>query len=82
MDAYANYFTNANDFYESIGGVLVQTCPTTEFRSRRTVYAASGIIQFDLFDVATLVDDGLFQAVIEHEMAHVIGFGSLWENNG
>ena len=37
-----------------------------------------GIIKFDTADVGTLVSGGQLNAVVEHEMGHVLGFGTLW----
>jgi hypothetical protein len=42
----------------------------------------SARIRVDLNDVDTLISQGLFQDVIEHEMAHSLGFGILWGNKG
>jgi hypothetical protein len=41
-----------------------------------------GIMQFDVADLDNLEQAGLLQAVILHEMLHVIGFGSIWTNRG
>ncbi|GGX59343.1 peptidase [Tateyamaria omphalii] len=38
-----------------------------------------GIMQFDQADVASLEAGGRFEDVILHEMAHVLGFGTLWD---
>jgi hypothetical protein len=37
-----------------------------------------GIMYFDTADVADLESSGQFDEVILHEMAHVLGYGSLW----
>ncbi len=37
-----------------------------------------GIMQFDDADIARLETEGSFEDVILHEMAHVLGFGTLW----
>jgi hypothetical protein len=37
-----------------------------------------GRMQFDVEDVELLEDEGSLQAVILHEMGHVLGFGTLW----
>ncbi len=37
-----------------------------------------GVMTFDSADVAGLVNNGSLNAVILHEMGHVLGFGSLW----
>lgn len=41
-----------------------------------------GIMQFDEADVARLEEQGSFEDVILHEMAHVLGFGTLWGRQG
>jgi hypothetical protein len=38
----------------------------------------SGLMRFDTADVAGLISGGSLNAVIKHEMAHVLGFGTLW----
>jgi hypothetical protein len=40
------------------------------------------VMQFDLDDVDALEDEGSLQAVILHEMGHVLGFGTLWDTRG
>ena len=42
----------------------------------------TGIMQFDNADVAALEREGRFEDVILHEMAHVLGFGTLWARMG
>jgi hypothetical protein len=39
---------------------------------------AQGVMQFDTADLATLETRGQLEQVILHEMAHVLGFGTLW----
>ena len=41
-----------------------------------------GLMQFDIADVANLEAAGQFNSVILHEMGHVIGIGSMWEDFG
>ena len=45
-------------------------CPTTE------------IMRFDSADVAQMAANGTLTAVIMHEMGHVLGLGTLWQNLG
>jgi hypothetical protein len=40
---------------------------------------AQGYMQFDTDDLAMLETRGALQPVILHEMAHVLGFGTLWD---
>ena len=39
-------------------------------------------MQFDSADVAAMIADNSLGQVILHEMAHVIGVGTLWTHNG
>lgn len=41
-----------------------------------------GIMRFDSADVNGLINNGNFEEVIKHEMAHVIGIGTVWSRNG
>lgn len=41
-----------------------------------------GMMEFDAADLDRLEEDGLLTPVILHEMAHVLGFGTLWEHHG
>ena len=65
---------------DGAGGVLGQAGPT-EFRADSGLPYA-GIMQFDSADVAALEASGGFIDVVLHEMAHVIGLGTIWENLG
>ena len=44
-------------------------------------YTLSGAMEFDSADVAALVANNTFYGVVLHEMAHVLGIGTLWEFN-
>jgi hypothetical protein len=41
-----------------------------------------GSMQFDSADLQTLVNSGQIVATITHEMAHVLGFGTIWGSRG
>jgi len=61
---------------DGVGGVLGRAGPCY-------VRAAGGlplygVMQFDSADVADLVATGQFEAVVMHEMGHVLGFGTVW----
>lgn len=45
------------------------------------LYASTGVMQFDSADVDMMVAENLFYGVVLHEMAHVLGFGTLWGYN-
>ncbi len=61
-------------------GVLGQAGPT--ILRPDTDLPVAGIMQFDDADVANLEAGGSFEDVILHEMAHVLGFGTLWSRKG
>ncbi|MCB1133729.1 MAG: peptidase [Verrucomicrobiae bacterium] len=44
-------------------------------------YTLSGSMQFDSADVDAMIANNSFYGVVLHEMAHVIGIGTLWEFN-
>lgn len=72
----------AND---GVGGVLGSAGPTVAYNNRAgngLVYTKEGSMSFDSADIADLESDGTLFDVIVHEMAHVLGFGTLWELNG
>jgi hypothetical protein len=39
-----------------------------------------GTMTFDTADVAARINDGSFTDIVLHEMGHVLGIGSLWQN--
>lgn len=59
------------------GGVLAEAGPTCVNLS--TELPVHGIMRFDSADVATLLANGQFELVVLHEMAHVLGFGTVWD---
>jgi hypothetical protein len=64
------------DSIDGPGTILGQAGPC---RIRATgLLTALGVMTFDSADVAGLVNNGSLNAVILHEMGHVLGFGSLW----
>ncbi len=66
------------------GGTLGSAAPSTAFATTggSYLYASSGAMSFDSSDVETLVTAGTWETVILHEMAHVIGIGTLWSSSG
>lgn len=67
---------------DGAGGILGQAGPTNGIAAVSYVYATDGTMQFDSADVAGLEAGGSWETVILHEMAHVIGFGTLWSSSG
>lgn len=76
---------------DGVNGTLGSAGPTTAtyydndpFSPNPTIalyYATTGIMQFDSADVAALVANNTFYGVVLHEMAHVLGIGTLWTFN-
>lgn len=62
------------------GGFLGAAGPT-EFRPDSEL-PFQGEMIFDIDDVPLMIADDSFAAVIIHEMAHALGFGTLWETLG
>jgi len=55
--------------------------PTSPNPSYALLYATTGSMQFDALDVDALIADNTFYGVVLHEMAHVLGIGTLWTYN-
>jgi hypothetical protein len=66
-------------------GVLGQAGPThlrPESAGPSALLPAKGIMLFDTADLAAMEADGTLVDVITHEMGHVLGIGTLWEDKG
>ena len=64
------------------GGILGQAGPTNLRPASAGASAflpAKGIMSFDTADLAQMAADGTLVDVITHEMGHVIGIGTIWE---
>lgn len=59
------------------GGVLGSAGP----RCTTSGLPINGIMTFDTADNADMIAAGTFEAVVLHEMGHVLGIGSLWSNH-
>lgn len=62
------------------GGILGQAGPC--LIRNNGGFPLVGLMQFDPPDLITLENDGRLEAVILHEMGHVIGMPFLWNRNG
>lgn len=58
------------------GGILGQAGP--QFVRTEDFLTLSGVMFFDVDDLAFLEEIELFEEVIVHEMGHVLGVGTLW----
>lgn len=64
------------------GNVLGSAGPTSTISDGTYRVANTGSMRFDTADVNNLIANGSFGDVILHEMAHVMGLGTLWTSNG
>ncbi len=62
------------------GGILARAEPLS-IRSD-TNLPVTGIMEFDSQDIGDMERSGTLERVIMHEMGHVIGIGTLWEDLG
>jgi Leishmanolysin len=69
--------------YADIDGVGKIVARTTVLAYRNTDgLPISARIRVDNADLSSLKTEGIFQDAIEHEIAHALGFGILWNNKG
>lgn len=71
---------------DGLGGTLGSAGPSGGVHNSGTglnniLYATQGNMQFDTADLNWLESNGQLFDVVVHEMAHVIGFGTLWTYN-
>ncbi len=66
---------------DGVGGVLGSAGPTGASLQSGLILTTTGTMSFDTADIDALEIAGTLPAVIEHEMAHVLGFGTLWTCN-
>ena len=65
---------------DGAGGILAQAgpCFIRSGGSANSLLTISGGMVFDVADANDLETAGLFDETVLHEMAHVLGFGTLW----
>ena len=63
---------------DGVGGVLGSAGPRCTIGG----LPISGVMTFDTADNANMIAQGTFEAVILHEIGHVLGIGSLWSSAG
>jgi hypothetical protein len=68
-------------FIDGVGGILGSAGPSNLVTDSIFTWASAGAMTFDSADLTGLESNGSLQAVILHEMAHVIGIGTLWSLN-
>jgi len=65
---------------DGVGGTLGQANVATVVQTGDFVVSETGFVEFDIDDVNEL-SDAEFDGVVEHEIGHVLGAGTLWTNN-
>ncbi|MEG3765035.1 leishmanolysin-related zinc metalloendopeptidase [Alteromonas sp. 14N.309.X.WAT.G.H12] len=73
--------TASGEDIDGVSGVLGSASPTLGYSYAGITYASTGTMTFDTADLADMEEDGSLYYVILHEMAHVIGYGTLWTYN-
>ncbi|MCP4379467.1 MAG: PEP-CTERM sorting domain-containing protein [bacterium] len=63
---------------DGVGGTLGSAGPDTGVGSGGFLIVTTGSMEFDSADLDDMETNGTLYSVICHEMAHVIGFGTLW----
>ncbi len=71
-----------NPNIDGVGGTLGSGGPTYVYEDAGYTFASDGSMNFDSSDIDALETAGQLYDVIVHELAHIIGFGTLWVDNG
>ena len=66
---------------DGAGGILGQAGPTAGVVQGGFTLTTTGLMKFDSDDVVSMSNE-TFNSVILHEMAHVMGLGTWWTDNG
>ena len=67
---------------DGVDGTLADANWTEVVESGGFVLPAAGYIDFDVADLGPLEESGELLDTLVHEVAHVMGFGTLWVENG
>jgi hypothetical protein len=63
------------------GGTLGSAGPSSVKLTSTYLYTHAGAMNFDTADTAGMVSNGSFTSVVNHEMGHVLGIGTLWSSS-
>ncbi|MEO5902964.1 MAG: leishmanolysin-related zinc metalloendopeptidase [Gemmatimonadaceae bacterium] len=67
---------------DGAGKILAFAGPCLNRNASSGGLTAFGVMIFDSDDIQTLIARGTIRDVIEHEMLHIVGIGTLWDNRG
>lgn len=68
--------------FDGAGNTFAEAGPTAFDFQQGLFLSTTGSMQFDSADIGVLEAAGTLQSVMTHEIAHVLGFGTLWSLNG
>jgi hypothetical protein len=71
----------SSSYIDGVSGILGRAGPRNLYDTGDYVYASQGVMEFDSADMDNMESSGSLLDVILHEMAHVMGFGTLWASN-
>ena len=67
-------------FLANVLAVATPWLRRTNGSTKTTPYV--GFAKFDSADIAARINDGTFQTVVNHEMGHALGLGTIWRMDG
>ena len=67
---------------DGVGSQISSGAPTSSIFQSGFWVASAGEIKLDTADLAAMESGGYLLPVVQHEMAHAMGFGTLWTANG
>ncbi len=71
----------SGEYIDGVSGILGSAGPSYVGISSGYTYTTLGVMRFDTADLDAMEANGSLFAVIFHEMAHVMGFGTLWNTD-
>jgi hypothetical protein len=69
---------------DGVDGILGSTSISSLWNgpgTGRYLLSKTSSMSYDVADIDSMISNGTFTTVIEHEVAHVLGFGTLWTDN-
>lgn len=76
------YIAAAEEKIDGRGGILGMAGPTAQKLYNGRYVTVGGIMKFDSADINYMLSLGTWPNFIEHEMGHVLGFGTMFSSNG
>ena len=79
IEANISYIDGAGG---SDGNTLGYAGPRYYRSDGESATAITGSMTFDSYDMQKMIDEGSLQSTVDHEIGHIIGIGTLWDNAG